>query len=156
MAVDGSRAGHEPSVVDLNRWPNDETAVMRSDLQDLVRGAVAYGLDAFLEASRRQNYQNTTNLIGYVPPTMPGSPWNRNAGTGRGLRTPYFRSESDKYSEHHEILLFIAVKVHWRAAARSYRHTFDVYGTSLFRRLPALSCDDMNEIGRASCRERVY
>ena len=52
MAVDGSRAGHEPSVVDLNRWPNDETAVMRSDLQDLVRGAVAYGLDAFLEASR--------------------------------------------------------------------------------------------------------
>jgi hypothetical protein len=115
---------------------------MRRDLQDLVRGAVAYGLDAFLEASRRQNYQNTTNLIGYVPPTMPGSPWNRNAGTGRGFEHRISDLNPISTSEHHEMLLFIAVKVHWRAAARSYRHTFDVYGTSLFRRLPALSCDD--------------
>ena len=119
MAVDGSRAGHEPSVVDLNRWPNDETAVMRSDLQDLVRGAVAYGLDAFLEASRRQNYQNTTNLIGYVPPTMPGSPWNRNAGTGRGFEHRISDLNPISTSEHHEMLLFIAVKVHWRATTGS-------------------------------------
>ncbi len=43
---------------DLNadRWPNDETAITLRDLEHLIRGAVAYGLDAFLEASRRQNY----------------------------------------------------------------------------------------------------
>jgi hypothetical protein len=72
-------------LFDADRWPDDETPVMRRDLQDLIRGAVAYGLDAFLEASRRQNYQKTTSLIGYVPPTMPGSPWNGNAGTDRSV-----------------------------------------------------------------------
>ncbi len=44
---------------------------MGRDLQHLIRGAVAYGLDAFLEASGRQNYQKTASLIGYVPPAMP-------------------------------------------------------------------------------------
>ena len=53
---------------------------MRRDLQDLICGAVAYGLDAFLESSGRQNYQQPTGLIGYVPPTMPDSPRNGNAG----------------------------------------------------------------------------
>jgi hypothetical protein len=53
---------------------------MCRDLQDLIRGVVAYGLDALLEGPWRQNHQETTGLIRYVPPTMLGSPWNGNAG----------------------------------------------------------------------------
>ena len=37
------------------------------------------GLDALLEGPWRQNHQETTGLIRYVPPTMLGSPWNGNA-----------------------------------------------------------------------------
>jgi hypothetical protein len=53
---------------------------MCRDLQDLIRGVVAYGLDAPLEGPWRQKHQDTTGLIRYVPPTMLGFPWNGNTG----------------------------------------------------------------------------
>jgi hypothetical protein len=36
---------------------------MSRDLQDLIRGVVAYGPDALLEGPWRQNHQETTGLI---------------------------------------------------------------------------------------------
>src|SRR5260221_3001915 len=93
---------------------------MGRDLQHLIRGAVAYGLDAFLEASGRQNYQKTASLIGYVPPAMPGSLWNGNAGTGRGVEHLIFDQDAISACKHHEMLLFVAVEVHWRSATGHY------------------------------------
>ena len=92
---------------------------MRRDLQDLICGAVAYGLDAFLESSGRQNYQQPTGLIGYVPPTMPGSPRNGNAGTDWSVEYPIVDQNPISTGEHHEMLLFMAMKMHWRTATGS-------------------------------------
>ena len=66
----------------------------------------------FLETSRRQNYQETTSLVGYVPPTMPGSPWNGNAAADGNVEHLIFDQDPINTGEHHEMLLFIAVKVH--------------------------------------------
>jgi len=82
---------------------------VRRDLQDLIRRAIAHGLEAFIEASRCQNYQKTTGLIGNVAPTMPGSPWNGNAGTHRSVEHLIFEQDPISAGEHHEMLRFIAV-----------------------------------------------
>src|SRR5258708_21961204 len=69
---------------------------MCRDLEDLIRGIVAYGMDALLGASRRQNHQETTGLIRYVPPTILGSFWNGNAGIDRCVEHLIFDQGSDK------------------------------------------------------------
>ena len=54
-----------------------------------------------------------------APPTMPGSPWNGNAGTDRSVEHLIFDRDPIGTGEHHEMLLFIAVKVQWQAATGS-------------------------------------
>ena len=50
---------------------------------------------------------------------MPGSPWNGNAGTDGNVEHLILDQDPISTGEHHEMLLFIAVKVHWRAATGS-------------------------------------
>jgi hypothetical protein len=50
---------------------------------------------------------------------MPGSPWNGNAGTDRSVEHLIFDRDPISTGEHHEMLLFIAVKVQWQAATGS-------------------------------------
>src|SRR5258705_3120893 len=49
---------------------------MLSSLRHSTELVAINGLDALLEGPWRQNHQETTGLIRYVPPTMLGSPWN--------------------------------------------------------------------------------
>src|SRR5258705_12281982 len=92
---------------------------MCHDLQDLIRGIVAYSLDALLGASRRQNHKRRLVSLDmfrqlYWAPfgTLTLVP------TGASNTLPSIRDPISP-GEHYEMLLFIAVKAHWRAATGS-------------------------------------